>query len=63
MNARGMEETQPPQTTRRSPAAAENSPGFKEMAARAPAANATAASCTWLKFFNNRPAIERFLQY
>jgi hypothetical protein len=45
------------------PSAAANAPGFKEMAAAAPRANAAAASCIFLKFLMKDPAIERFHQY
>jgi hypothetical protein len=38
-------------------------PGFKEMAAPAPTANATAASCICLEFLMKSSAIERFHQY
>jgi hypothetical protein len=45
------------------PATVGNAPGFKEMAAPAPAANAAAASCICLEFLKKDPEIDRFFQY
>jgi hypothetical protein len=61
--ARGVQETQAAETAGRIPAHAANAPGFKEMAAPAPTANATAAICICLEFLKKEPEIERFPQY
>ncbi len=61
--ARGVQLTQAAETAGTIPANAANAPGFKEMAAPAPAANATAAICICLEFLKKKPEIERFFQY
>jgi hypothetical protein len=58
--ARGVEATQAPAMAGTSPAAAARAPGFKEMAAPAPAANAAAATRILQEFLRNYPEIERF---
>ena len=61
--ARGVQETQAAETAGMIPCHAANAPGFKEMAAPAPAANAAAATCICLEFLKKEPEIERFFQY
>jgi hypothetical protein len=57
------EEIHAPASAGTSPAAQANAPGFKEMAAPAPAANQSAASCIRRESFKKGPESERFLQY
>ncbi len=61
--ARGVLENQAAATAGTIPATAANVPGFKEMAAPAPAANATAATRICLEFLKKGPGIGRFFQY
>jgi hypothetical protein len=61
--ARGVHENPAAATAGTIPANAANAPGFKEMAAPAPAANATAAICICLEFLKKEPEIERYFHY
>jgi hypothetical protein len=61
--ARGVQETQAAVTAGMIPDNPAKAPGFKEMAAPAPAANAAAAICIRLEFLKKDPEIERFFQY
>jgi hypothetical protein len=61
--ARGVQETQAAMTAGMIPANPANTPGFKEMAAPAPAANAAAAIRICLEFLKKESEIERFFQY
>jgi hypothetical protein len=61
--AREAEEIHAPASAGTTPTAQAKAPGFKEMAAPAPAANERAASCIRLKSLKKGPESDRFLQY
>jgi hypothetical protein len=58
-----VEETQAPPSAGAIPDRVANAPGFKEMAAQAPAAKAAAASCICLDWLRKGSESERFRQY